>query len=229
MHTGNQTSAYFSVHRTRLKAALLARRGTMAHSVQPLTVYPPMSHTDPHLDLYREAFSVYLDALAPLRPTGDHPLPYDLVDAASSVVWHVPFLQLLIAGDVREALNDIHQWQSQLISLQAWVTVVTSGRFGEDDAWTLRRDWVEPVATWCLLQPAATRDRLGNLATNVVHQGRLSTDAKYADRLEGDRKNSFLNRPARERQLRKIGEKAKVLPAFLERLAALDDATFRAG
>lgn len=90
--------------------------------------------TDLHLDLYREAFSVYLDALAPLRATGDRPLPYDLVEAASSVVWHLPLLQSLIASDVREALNDIHQWQSQLIALQAWVAVVTSGRFDEDDA-----------------------------------------------------------------------------------------------
>ncbi len=186
-----------------------------------------MTATDPDLQLYRAAFSAYLDALAPLRPTGDRPLPYDLVETVTTVRWHMPILDALIAGDIRESLNDIHQWQSQLISLQAWVAVVSSGQFEDDDAWTLRRDWVEPLATWCLLQPAATRDRLGNLATNVVHHGRVSTDSTYPDRLEGDDTNRFLNRPARERQLRRIGENAKALPAFLDRLLALDGKTFK--
>lgn len=183
--------------------------------------------SDPDLALYREAFTAYLDALAPLRPTGDRPLPYDLVDAVGTVHWHMPFLDTLIAGDVRESLNEIHQWQSQLMSLRAWVKVVTSGQFGRDDAWTLRRDWVEPVATWCLLQPAATRDRLGNLATNVVHHGRVSTDAAYEDRLAGDDNNRFLNRPARESQLRRIGQMTPALLAFIDHLSALDDKAFR--
>jgi hypothetical protein len=184
--------------------------------------------SDPDLALYQEAFAAYLDALAPLRPTGDRPLPYDLVDAVGTVNWHMPVLDTLIAGDVRESLNEIHQWQSQLVSLRAWVKVVTSGKFGQDDAWTLRRDWVEPVATWCLLQPAATRDRLGNLATNVVHHGRVSTDATYEDRLAGDDNNRFLNRPERERQLRRIGQMTPALRAFINRLSALDDKAFRA-
>jgi hypothetical protein len=188
----------------------------------------PMSSDDPDLDVYRAAFAAYLKAVAAHRRTADKPLPYDLVDAVGKVVWHLPFLDTLIAGDIREALNHIHQWQTQLLSLKAWVEVLASSHLSDDDSWTVRSDLVEPLATWCLLQPAATRDRLGSMATNLVHHGRLTGDAGYTDVLEGDKGNRFLSRRALEEQLTRIGASCSATPAFVERLQVLDGPQFRA-
>lgn len=105
--------------------------------------------------------------------------------------------------------------------------MLASGRFDDEANWTISSHCVEPVATWCLLQPAATRDRLDNIATHAIHHGRLATDPTYKDSLEGDKGNRYLAPPQQERQLAAIGAVWSTLPSFLDHLASVDDTAFR--
>jgi hypothetical protein len=185
------------------------------------------------LVLYQRAFDLYLSLLPEHFAAAVRPFPYDPVETARKAPWSKQLAGMMIAGDIQETLNAIHQWGDQVLSLRAWCAVAASDAFDEQDHWTVRAAFIEPVATWCLLQPAATRDRLGNVATNLVHQGRLTLDAGYKDVLVQDnlsgrgQMNRFLNRPAREAQLSRLDDRFSAFPAFIDSLEALDDAPFR--
>ncbi|HWX64867.1 MAG TPA: hypothetical protein VNZ27_00430 [Rhodanobacter sp.] len=115
-------------------------------------------------ELYRSSYAAFLDEYAALHSTKPNPFSYELSDQAEHAEWRIPLLGCLIGGELREALNDIHQWEGQLLSLQAWTQMLVKSDLDEQAQWTVRLHFVEPVATWCLLQPSATRDRLGNIA-----------------------------------------------------------------
>ena len=183
--------------------------------------------TLPETALYQNAYTSFMTEYEALAPGKAKPLSYDLSQAAEDAPWRLPFLGFLMGGELRESLNDIHSWADQLVTLQAWAQMLEKNALNEDDKWTVRRHFVEPLATWCLLQPSATRDRLGNVATNLVHQGRLASEKGYIDELKQDKNRGYLTRPNREKQLQKIAKVFGSFGTFFSRLKALDDVGFR--
>lgn len=124
---------------------------------------------DEDIELHRVAYELYLRALGPARAGGRELFSYDILNTAKDAPWRQPFTGEAVAGDLREMINQIHHWGLQGCSLRAWVHVLATAVFGEQDAWTVRAHSVEPLATFLLLRPAAMRDRLGRplLAVNV--------------------------------------------------------------
>lgn len=180
---------------------------------------------------------VELDRDTPVRPF----FSYELVKEVAG--WVLPNLgDQLISSNLNELINAINAWNHRLRSWAAWNRVLATIS-DEHDRWDVRSEFAEPLAYFCLHQPASTRDRLTRFATQVVHVGNLrmvagyrdvlAEDAKVFKRLQQDHRKPhavFLNRGEAEAQFRdKSGEwrEAGALMACIQQLDSDDcrDAT----
>jgi hypothetical protein len=111
--------------------------------------------------------------------------------------------------------------------LQVWSGVLTD--YGEEDAWSLRLHFIEPLVHYCMLQPSSTRDRLGRVATNGIHQANLSTKPGYKDVLDQDKRKPgrFLMRPEVETQLQRLAKDWTNGDRLLAALQELDSENYR--
>ena len=164
-----------------------------------------------HAILLRKAFAAYqtrMDA-GGLEPATRY-LPYDFDDIKRRQ-WYLMGEEMVL-DELRELTNILNHWQGSLKRWQAWNEVIEA--YGQDDAWDLRREFLEPLAHQCLLSPSAARDTLTFVATNSMHQVRLVGGGTYKDFLEGDpiaprKKPRNLTRAQKEQRLRQILREAR--------------------
>lgn len=173
--------------------------------------------------LAERAFVHFLDARDARVGLEWTPFPFSFCELAGKGAW--PLLGgFSVEDELRESINLLNAWQGRRFDWDAWQTVL--GALDEQDAWTIRSTFVEPIAHFCMLQPSSTRDRLGSIATTSVHQANLKTDLSYRDVLVQDN-GRMLSRSNSEKQLRDLGARWKNFAPFKQSLESLDQTTYR--
>ncbi len=180
------------------------------------------------VNLFRSAIDAYLEEPGnALEPISSY-LPYDF-DFIHNHEWYILGEQM-VEDELRELTNILNRWCGDLRRWHAWNNVIQSYR--ENEAWKVRREFVEALVHHCLLEPSAVRDRFTFVATNAFHQVRLSSEDGYKDRLEGDPKRPnekpvFLSRRKKEKRLANVVSVWPDSKAFLESLMAINDSLYQ--
>lgn len=166
--------------------------------------------------LFENAYRRFWDHLESQTPRYP-PFSYDLCASVGKVKWHNPFVDFMVDGELRESINLLNAWIRKLSYLEIWSKVLCD--YSEDDAWSLRLHFVEPLVYYCMLQPSSTRDRLGQVATNAIHQINLSPMHGCKDVLNQDKlkPGRFLGRVQMEAQLGNIAGRWEYENACLRR------------
>lgn len=163
---------------------------------------------------------------------------YDTVEEVKS--WRLPGHDIhLLGANFNELINAVNAWNHRLRSWSAWNRVLTS-IIDETDRWDVRSEYVEPLAFFCLHQPASTRDRVIRFATQVVHVGNmrlipgcrdeLREDARVFKRLQQNHKFPhavFLRRDEAEAQFREKSGEWMAAEALLAGVLQLDAEDYR--
>ena len=181
-----------------------------------------------HLNLLRTAFNAYLLRLGSALEPNDPYLPYEY-DYIAKAKWR-PFIDAMLQDELREVTNQLHQWRDMLRSWHAWNEVAST--YEEQEAWTLRREFMEPLMHSCLLAPSSFRDLLTFVGTNAMHQLRLHTESGYIDRMQGDPNPSDpkprpLTRRKKEERLFTMLAPITASGPFTSALRRLDDVDYR--
>lgn len=180
-------------------------------------------------NLLHVAFDAYLVRLCQgeLEPS-DNYLSYDFssVDIPN---WY-SLGKELVKDELTEITNKLNHWQGSLRRWQAWNSVIKP--YGTDEAWELRREFLEALAHICLLMPSSIRDAFIFVATNSMHQVRLLTSKGYGDYLEGDPKSpgevpKHLTRRKKEKRLADLISTWSEAPDFMASLRKIDDEAYR--
>lgn len=174
-------------------------------------------------ELYESAHTLFMDRLEVFIDPIEYPLPYDLSKEIQEAYWGPAFMSLAIASELKESINQLHAWYGYLVDWSIWIDVLK--QFHGSQEWYVRRQYVEQLAFYCMLQPSATRERFGSIATNAIHQANLALQENYKDRLDQD-KSGHLNRKKRVEQLKRIGAHYKCFASFQQALTCLDDKAF---
>jgi hypothetical protein len=153
---------------------------------------------------------------------------YGLVNQIKQQDW--PFMASeIVQGQLREVLNGINQFQTQVNRLDAWAKLLEEFPERED------RDFIISQATtvgfFCICQPYALKERIVHAATQVIHQGNRKIDKSYIDMLLTDAKD--LTKPKWSTKLEKhkalcaVGKDRWVsFPNFEESLKLLNTKDF---
>lgn len=183
-----------------------------------------------HLTLLRKGVDAYLSHYddGNLDP-GDSYLPYDFEDEVDGYQWQLMGGRL-VSGELNEATNNLNGWQSALLQWHAWNRALEG--FDEQEAWELRREFVEACAHQCLLQPYSVRDMLVFVATNALHQVRLALGNGYRDYLEGDptspdSRPRHLTRRGKEQRLERLMAPWPDAAPWFDALRRIDDDAYR--
>lgn len=183
-----------------------------------------------YINFLRYAFDKYLarcDA-GKLEPASDY-LLYDFEELIDKRQWRV-LGDALVKDELRELTNILNNWHGMLLRWHAWNEVLAE--YEENEAWDLRREFLEPLAHHCLLSPSAARDTLLFVATNSLHQLRLGLESGYKDFLVGDpaspgKKARHLTRPQKEERLAGIVAPWSEGASFVAQLQTVDDDAYR--
>lgn len=171
--------------------------------------------------VYERAYAIFLDKLEIVPTPKNFPLPYGICEEIRQAPWpYLPIIDQMVAWDLSETINQLNAWAEWLLHLSLWTEVLD--HFDEQDAWTLQLHYVDPLAQVCLMEPSATRDRFGHIATHAIHQANLSTLEGYRDHLKQDDRKYPLSRKQVEEQVAEIGAFWKDTQSFLEALKNLD-------
>jgi len=182
--------------------------------------------------LLRTAFDAYLEQL---RTGGLEPsegfLPYDFEKEIAARQWSYPGFRI-VKNELHELTNELNSWHNSLLYWNAWNKVIQPYRTDEVKAWELRSEFLEPLAFYCLFQPASSRDRFTFVVTNAMHQVRLTLEDSYKDYLEGDRKTpdekpKYLVRKQKEKRLSKLISIWPEREEFMALLRAIDDKDYK--
>lgn len=184
------------------------------------------------LDKRRIALGQYVERLESLSappPLECPPFPYKACPLIEVVAWRThPIVAVpLVEGELRELTNTLNEWRGALRRWFIWIGVLEG--FTDNDAWDLQLEFVESIAFQCLYYPSATRDRFTFVATNALHQVRMSADPNYPDRLDSDpkpgkeAKQQFLSRNYSEAQLEKIASPLLGGAIFTAALRSIDE------
>lgn len=184
---------------------------------------------DEYFDLLRAAFNAYLLRLSGggLEPLESY-LSYDY-DQVDGYQWQL-FGNELVKDELREITNILNYWHGSLQRWHAWNNVIAT--YDADDAWELRREFLEAHAHQCLLQPSATRDTFTFVATNSMHQARLASNMCYRDFMDGDPKlpgdkPKHLTRRQKEERLAGLISHWPESADFMSSLRKIDDGPYR--
>ena len=106
------------------------------------------------------------------------------------------------------------------------------GGYDEEEAWELRREFLEPLVKHCLQSPSAARDSLVFVATNSVHQLRIALGGGYKDYLDGDpiahgKKPKHLTRAQKELRLKALVSPWNEGADLIAVLQSVDDEPYR--
>lgn len=179
-------------------------------------------------NLLREGFDKYMDAIGGSGWMPDDPyLTYDFYFLENRK-WSV-LGKTMVGCDLRELTNLINDWKQLLVRWQVWNSVISE--FEADSAYELRTEFLNSIAHECLLKPSAIRDTLTSVATNALHQVRLSTEPDYRDFLEGDpippkMTKKHLTRGKKENRLKSICSAWDESSEFLDRLMDINTSEY---
>lgn len=154
--------------------------------------------------------------------------------------WSLPNCgEQMLSSNLNELINTINAWNHRVRSWAAWNRVLASIS-NLKERWDIRSEFVEPLAYFCLQQPAGARDRLTRFATQVVHFGNLrvlagypdvlAEDAKVLKRLQKNHKKPhavFLSREEAEAQFRNKSSEWREAGALMALIEQLDDDDYR--
>jgi hypothetical protein len=181
-----------------------------------------------------DQYWIYLDQQQDLGPY----FSYELAEAMRD--WKLRLFDAqLLSADFLEIINLLNAWKHRLSSWLAWNQVLTS--FNNDDfAWEVRREFVEPLAYYCMHQPSSFRDALTKFATIAVHIGNINCDTTYKDELLEDREifkrlqqekarpyEYFLSRQKSEAQLHEKSSNWKSAISLIRFLTSLDSEVYK--
>ena len=183
-----------------------------------------------HLTLLRKGVDAYLSHYddGNLDPFESY-LPYDYSDEVERYQWQM-MADHLVCNELREVTNRLNGWQGALLQWHAWNRALEG--FAEQEAWELRREFVESCTHQCLLQPSSIRDMLVFVATNAIHQIRLALGNGYRDRLEGDPTSPddrprHLTRRGKEQRLERLMAPWPDAAPWFDLLRRIDDDAYR--
>ncbi|WP_439859129.1 hypothetical protein [Pseudomonas sp. MBLB4136] len=173
--------------------------------------------------LYESAHTLFMEKLETFIDKAEYPLSYDLSDEIRKVYWGPAIMELSIANDLKETINQLHCWYGHLVDWSLWIDVLK--QFEGEQEWYIRRQYVEHHAFYCMLQPSSTRERFGSIATNALHQASLLLQEGYKDQLDQD-EHGYLSRRKREAQVKRLGTNYTCFAPFLQALTHLDNKSF---
>jgi hypothetical protein len=178
-------------------------------------------------ELFEGAYRKFWDRIEFLKAPRYLCNSYDICNLVDSVEWKIPFVEMMVNGELRESINWLNSWLRNLERLKIWAAILVD--YSDDEAWGLRHHFVEPLVYFCMLQPSSTRDRLGQVATNGVHQANLCVDADYKDFLDQDelKPGQFLSRKKLENQLARLVKRWAVGDQLMAALQSLDSEAHR--
>lgn len=175
------------------------------------------------------SFEAYLSVLESedLKPSGAY-LGYEF-DFIKGRNWHL-LGEAMVLDELRELTNVLNHWRHSLLRWDAWNRVISTQ--DEDTAWELRREFLEALAHECLLRPSSVRDTFSAVATNALHQARLSSENTYKDFLDGDprqpnEKPRHLTRRKKEERLHALVNKWTEGVELLAAIRALDGTQYK--
>ncbi|MDB5909643.1 MAG: hypothetical protein JWP34_3757 [Massilia sp.] len=171
-----------------------------------------------------DAYRQFLDARQALPWPAGYPIGYALAKKVEEQDWG-PFLSFHVEGDLRETINLLNTWRRHLHDWEIWMGVVDA--FADNDAWTIRDHFIEPLVFYCMMLPSSTRDLLAGVATHAIHYANRQTSCSYPDKLAQDDSPRPLNRRKKESQVSKIGTNWRGTRQFMCDLAALDSKAYR--
>ena len=179
--------------------------------------------------LLRTAFDAYLvrfDA-GDMGPDERY-LPYDF-EQIYQHRWPL-FGAEMVKDELRELTNLLNHWLGSLRRWRAWNSIIAG--YEQEDAWELRREFLEALAHQCLLLPSAIRDTFTFVATNSMHQVRMARDANYPDYIDGDptghdEKPRHLTRRQKEQRLLKLMTPWPAATDFVSLISSLDGQDYR--
>ncbi len=174
-------------------------------------------------NLYESAHTLFMERLEVYIDKIEYPLSYDFADEILKVYWGPAAMDLSISNDLKETINQLHCWYGYLVDWSIWIDVLKN--YEDEQEWSIRRQYVEHLAFYCMLQPSSTRERFGAIATNAIHQANLLLQKDYKDRLDQD-EHGYLSRKKREIQIKRLGENYTGLTSFLQALTHLDNKSF---
>jgi len=180
-------------------------------------------------NLLRTAFDAYLLQLnEEKQEPEENYLPYE-ADDIDICQWQ-SLGEEMVRDELREVINNLNHWHGSLRRWQAWNAVIKG--YGTDEAWELRREFLEARAHHCLLMPSSIRDTLTFVATNSMHQVRLIISSGYRDYLDGDPKDSterprILTRRQKEKRLADLISIWPEAAEFMASLRKIDDQAYR--
>jgi hypothetical protein len=136
----------------------------------------------------------------------------------------------MIKDELRELTNRLHDWRDLLRRWQAWNRVSKTKSL--DEAWDLRREFMEPLMNTCLLMPSTARDVFTFVSTNAFHQIRLNSETEYVDTMDGDPTAAMpkprpLTRRQKESRLLGILKPLAGSGSFISALRRIDDSSYR--
>lgn len=180
-------------------------------------------------NLLRAAFDAYLLQLdgGELEPAESY-LSYEF-DGIESRQWQ-SLGEEMVKDELREITNNLNHWHGSLRRWQAWNAVIQP--YGIDEAWELRREFLEARAHHCLLTPSSIRDTLTFVVTNSMHQVRLMASKAYRDYLDGDTKNPSKKprHPTRREKEKRLADLISIwseAAEFMASLRKIDDQVYR--
>ena len=179
--------------------------------------------------LLRTAFDAYLvrwDS-GDMGPS-EHYLPYDF-EQIDQHRWSL-FGAEMVKDELRELTNLLNHWLGSLRRWRAWNSIIAG--YEQEDAWELRREFLEALAHQCLLLPSAMRDTFTFVATNSMHQVRIAQDASYPDHIDGDptkhdEKPRHMTRRQKEQRLLKLLAPWPAAKDFVSLICSLDAQDYR--
>jgi hypothetical protein len=127
-----------------------------------------------HLELYRRFVDLRAaaDAVGQLMPYNWTAMP-DRLNAA----WMV--YSAMLDDFARELANSINAFTLNVRRLSAWETLMTS--LGEEEKAEALHEFIEPIATLCLLTPYAIRSRLLFATAHLCHQVNLVRETDWPE------------------------------------------------
>ena len=154
-------------------------------------------------------------------------IPYTAADVASETKgdiiwgWGVP-------TEVRETINSMNSWSVHLRNWGVWNDVLAE-QSSEADQWDISAHFIEPIASFCMLQPASVSERMVVASETAMHHASRLIYPDEPDRLDQDglKPNAVLRKKDRRKQLERLGAKWTAFPPFFAALSELDGKDYR--
>lgn len=174
--------------------------------------------------VFENAYRTFRRILASDDPAGMTPFSYEPCERVEKGKWRL-FSGFGVASDLRLAFNHLNAWRMRLDDWAAWPRVLELHE--EQTALELQFHLLDHLMFFCMFQPSGFRDALGQVATQAMHQGNLSTGKSERDVLIQDSRKWPLKRKEAEAQLESLCGHWTQARAFIESLSAFDTEDYR--